>query len=70
MSLGHAFKSLFGEVITSGFAGVMTFYLAEASGVTGMWTAVLVGIAGHMGGRSLEAMESFYKRWTGGKDDQ
>lgn len=70
MSLAHAFRSLIGEAVTSAFAGVMTFYLCEASGITGMWTAVMVGVAGHMGGRSLEAMESFYKRWAGGKDDQ
>lgn len=67
MRLGHAIKSLLGEIFTSAFAGVLTFYLAEATGVSGMWTAVLVGIAGHMGGRSLEAIEDVYKRWTGSK---
>ncbi|PFW62370.1 hypothetical protein COL27_30425, partial [Bacillus sp. AFS075960] len=66
MSLKQAVKSLVGEVLTSAFAGVLTFYLAEAAGVSPLWTAVLVGIAGHMGGRSLEHIEAVFKRWTGG----
>lgn len=68
MSPKQALKFLIGEVLTSAFAGVLTFYLAQATGVSGLWTAVLVGIAGHMGGRSLERLETMYKRWIGGSE--
>lgn len=68
MSLKQAAKSLIGEVLTSAFAGVLTFYLAEATNVTPLWTAVLVGVAGHMGGRSIEHIEMIFKRWNGGSE--
>lgn len=70
MSSKQAFKAIVGEILTSAFAGVLTFYLAEASGVSQLWTAVLVGVAGHMGGRSIEYIEIFFKRWTGAEDKQ
>lgn len=64
MTLRNALKHWVGELITSSFAGVITFYLAEAAGISQLWTAVLVGVAGHMGARSLEPLEALYKRWT------
>lgn len=67
MTLKQALKSWIGELITSAFAGVLTFYLAEAAGISQLWTAVLVGVAGHMGARSLEPLEALYKRWTNSK---
>lgn len=67
MNPKQALKVWVGELVTSAFAGVLTFYLAEASGISQLWTAVLVGVAGHMGARSLEPLEALYKRWTGTK---
>lgn len=69
MSPRQAMKVWVGELVTSGFAGVMTFYLAEAAGLAPLWTAVLVGIAGHMGAKSLEPLEAVYRRWAGTKGD-
>lgn len=46
-----------GEICTSGFAGVITFYLCEAGGFTPLMTAVMVGISGHMGGRAIFQLE-------------
>lgn len=68
MSLKQAAFTLIGEVVTSSFAGVVTFYLAQATGISGLWTAVVVGIAGHMGGRALEPLEALYRRWVANKD--
>lgn len=70
MSLGRALRSLLVEMMTSAFAGVVTFFLCEGTGITGLWTAVLVAVAGHMGGRALEPLEALYKRWIGGKADE
>lgn len=51
-----------GEIITSGFAGVLTFWLCEWSGVAPLLTAVLVGISGHMGSRAIFGMEKWAER--------
>ena len=69
MSLKQASLTLAGEIVTSAFAGVVTFYACEANGVAPLMTAVLVGVAGHMGGRALEPVEQLLKRWFGGKGD-
>lgn len=64
MRLGHArafnVAEFVGECTTSAFAGVITFYLCEASGFNQLLTASLVGIAGHMGSRALHNLELFF----------
>lgn len=47
-----------GEIVTSGFVGVMTFFLCEYAGFSQLLTAALVGISGHMGSRAIMLMES------------
>lgn len=47
------------EVLTSAFAGVLTFWLCEASQIDPLITAALVGISGHMGSRAIFAIEQF-----------
>lgn len=56
---------LIGELITSGFAGVLTFWLCEWSQVTPLLTAVLVGISGHMGARAIFQIEQWAERKFG-----
>jgi hypothetical protein len=60
---GHArafnLAEFVGEVFTSAFAGVITFWLCEAAGFSGLITAALVGIAGHMGSRAIFAFEKW-----------
>lgn len=51
------FVELIGEIVTSGFAGILTFWLAEAANFNPLITAALVGISGHMGSRAIYAME-------------
>lgn len=51
------FVELIGEIFTAGFAGVLTFWLAEAANFNQLITAALVGISGHMGSRAIYAME-------------
>lgn len=52
---------LVGEVVTSGFAGVLTFWLCENANIAPLVTAALVGISGHMGSRALFLFEDFLK---------
>lgn len=44
---------LIGELVISGFAGVITFWLCESAGLDQLMTAAFVGISGHMGSRGL-----------------
>ena len=46
-----------GELCTSAFTGVVTFYLCEAAQFPPVLTAALVGISGHMGSRGLYLIE-------------
>ena len=53
------FMELVGEIITSAFAGVMTFWLCEASDINPLITAAMVGISGHMGSRAIYHIENW-----------
>lgn len=55
----HNIVEFIGEIVTSAFAGVITFYLCEASGISPLMTAVLVAITGHMGTRGIYQLERF-----------
>jgi hypothetical protein len=50
-----------GELFTSAFAGIITFWLCEASHIDPLITAALVGVSGHMGSRAIFALENWLK---------
>lgn len=50
-----------GEIVTSAFSGVITFWLCENAGMSPLVTAAIVGISGHMGSRALFMFESWLK---------
>lgn len=62
--LGHtrAFNipEFVGELVTSAFAGIITFWLCEAAEIRPLFTAAMVGIAGHMGSRAIFHLEGFF----------
>lgn len=59
------------ELMTSGFSGLMTFYACQRAGFDPMYSAIMIGIAGYMGGRALSLLEDFYKFKRGkGKDGE
>jgi len=53
------FSELVGEIVTSAFAGILTFLLCESAAISGLITAALVGISGHMGSRAIYHMETW-----------
>ena len=56
-----------GELVTSAFAGIIVFFLCEASDISPLITAALVGIAGHMGSRLLYQLEiAVQNKWFPG----
>lgn len=56
------FVEFIGEVLTSAFVGILTFWLCEASDMDALLTAALVGVSGHMGSRALYSIENLIKR--------
>lgn len=48
---------LFGELATSGLAGILLFWLLEYMNTPPLLTASLIGISGHMSSRTLFLME-------------
>jgi peptidoglycan/LPS O-acetylase OafA/YrhL len=48
-----------GELVTSSFAGLLTFWLCESAGVDKLIAAVLIAISGHMGSRAIFRMEKW-----------
>ena len=46
-----------GEICTSAFTGVLTYYLCEAAHFHPLVTAACVGVSGHMGNRALFLVE-------------
>ena len=59
----YSLVEFIGEVSTSAFAGVITFWLCEAGGINPLITAALVGVSGHMGSRAIFHLET----WAQGK---
>lgn len=55
----YSLTEFVGEVVTSAFAGMLTFWLCEAAGISPLVTAALVGISGHMGSRAIYQIETW-----------
>lgn len=51
-----------GEIVTSGFTGVLTFWLCEAASFDPLITATLVGISGHMGSKVIFLIEQWAEK--------
>jgi len=50
---------LLGELLISGFTGLMTYYLCMDQGLSIPLTSFAVGVAGHMGGRGMYLFEQY-----------
>lgn len=59
---------LVGELATSGFAGLLAFWLCAYAGTPQLVTAALVGVAGHMGTRAIAVFEQWAARRFGASD--
>lgn len=58
-----------GEIFTSGFVGLLTFWGAEAAGFSPLWSAVLIGVSAHMGTKALNIAEKWLHRRYGDKEE-
>lgn len=50
-------SELIGDIVISGFIGLMTFFVCQYYNIDPMLQAVYVGISSHMGTRAIYAME-------------
>ncbi len=66
---GHArafnVAELIGELIISGFAGIITFLFCRWADLNEWASAAFIGIAGHMGSRAIFLGEQALERWFG-----
>lgn len=62
--LSLLFVKLAGELMISGFAGVITFYLCEYWEFNQLLTAVLVAISGHIGGGAIDKITKMWEVFT------
>jgi hypothetical protein len=62
---------IIGEIVISGFVGVLTFLLCEWSGIPQVLSAAIIGVSAHMGSRAMFAFETAadraFQRWIGQK---
>lgn len=56
---------LVGEIAVSGFVGLLTFWLCQASGFNEPLTAVCIGVSAHMGTRGLFRLEQLVSKKFG-----
>ena len=63
-------KELILDLVSSTFAGLITFYFCRASSMSETMSAVLIAISGHMGTRAIAGFETLYKRVIGIEDDE
>ena len=57
-----------GEIVTSAFAGVITFWLCQSTEISPLVTAAMVGISGHMGSRAIFKFEDWLMKKFPSKD--
>lgn len=64
LRVGRKFRLMIfvGELSTSALAGIVTFYLCRAYDISEPFTAALVALAGHAGGKLLEIAEGVLRR--------
>lgn len=62
-SAAYDLRILVGELFTSAFIGILTFWACEAIGVQPLVTAALAGMAGHAGVSGLLWAERVLKRF-------
>jgi hypothetical protein len=57
--------SLVGELATSAFAGLVTFFVCEYMNMPAPLTAAIVGVSGHMGVRAIGLLEKMAEKRLG-----
>lgn len=67
---GWSINHLIGELCTSAFAGLITFWVCEWANFAPLLTAALTGVMGHMGTRGVTLFEEFAAKKFGVAGDK
>lgn len=67
MSWVKKLQFIMAEITISTFAGLITFFLCEASNIDKMFSAALIAVSGHMGARAIILTEKMVERFFSGK---
>lgn len=62
---GWSINHLIGELCTSAFAGLITFWICEWANFAPLLTAAFTGVMGHMGTRGVSLLEEFASKRFG-----
>jgi LydA holin phage, holin superfamily III len=65
LNKSFSIAELAGEIVISGFVGLLTFFICDATAVDIRITAVFVGISGHMGSRAIYLIQLLIQKKTG-----
>lgn len=69
--LRFSLSEIIGDVVISGFVGVLTFFICESAETPQLLSAALIGISSHMGSRAIFIFENcadkFFQRWISEK---
>lgn len=65
MTPRFSLTELVGELVISGFSGIVTFYLCQYAEFPMPLTAAMVGISGHMGSRVFYLLEQILQKRAG-----
>lgn len=60
LGISFSLSAFFIDLVISGFVGLITFFLCEASHFEPLLTAVLVGVSAHMGTRAIFFLQDFF----------
>jgi len=62
-------SEIVGDVVVSGFVGVLTFFICESAKFPQLISAAIIGISAHMGSRAIfmleNGMDRLFQRWVG-----
>lgn len=67
MSRKFNVSELIGEIVTSGFVGLLVFWICESMGLPMIVSAPLIGISGHFSARTIMMFEKFLEAKFPGK---
>lgn len=60
-----SWRELMFDLITSSFAGLLTYYFCLSAGISDTMSAILIAISGHMGTRAISGFEAIHRQIFG-----
>lgn len=65
-----SWRELAFDLVTSSFAGLLTYYFCLTAGISDTMSAILIAISGHMGTRAISGFEAIHRQIFGKNGDK